>query len=119
MDFYVSMQSPSLAGVRGIVSSGMGVTLINRGLMTDDQCEWPEARRFGEPPEVRFVVRATGMIPQPAFVATENTDPFQHPDAQRRFRTLNNIEELQLALEYPWEKWTVLDLEDGAVTLHQ
>jgi len=64
VDYYVSMQSPSLAGVRGIVSSGMGVTLINRGLMTEDQCEWPEARRFGPLREVRFVVRATPMIPR-------------------------------------------------------
>ena len=64
VDYYISMQSPSLAGVRGIVSSGMGVTLINRGLMTDDQCEWPEARRFGPAREVRFVVRATQMIPR-------------------------------------------------------
>lgn len=64
VDYYVSMQSPSLAGVRGIVSSGMGVTLINRGLMTDDQCEWPQARAFGAPRRVKFVIRATEMIPQ-------------------------------------------------------
>ena len=64
IDYYVSMQSPSLAGVRGIVSSGMGVTLINRGLMTEDQCEWPEAKLFGSPREVKFVVRTTGRIPQ-------------------------------------------------------
>ncbi len=64
VEYYISMESPSLAGVRGIVSSGMGVTLINRGLMTSDQCEWPEATQFGPPGEVRFVVRATGMIPR-------------------------------------------------------
>ena len=64
IDFYVSMESPSLAGVRGIVSSGMGVTLINRGLMTPDQCEWPEAKQFWQPRTVKFVIRATDMIPQ-------------------------------------------------------
>jgi superfamily I DNA/RNA helicase len=32
---------------------------------------------------------------------------FSHPDAQRRFRTIANVEELQRALDYPWEKWTV------------
>ena len=50
---------------------------------------------------------ATGgkpSVPQPV---TEATEPFEHPDAQRRFRTLKNVEELQRALEYPWEKWTV------------
>lgn len=34
-------------------------------------------------------------------------DPFDHPDAQRRFRLMNNQEELERAFEYPWEKWTV------------
>jgi mRNA-degrading endonuclease RelE of RelBE toxin-antitoxin system len=34
-------------------------------------------------------------------------DSFEHPDAQRRFRTIRNVEELQRALDYPWEKWTV------------
>ena len=34
-------------------------------------------------------------------------DPFAHPDAQRRFRVVANVEELERALDYPWEKWTV------------
>ncbi len=34
-------------------------------------------------------------------------DPFAHPDAQRRFRVMANPEELQRALEFPWERWTV------------
>jgi mRNA-degrading endonuclease RelE of RelBE toxin-antitoxin system len=33
-------------------------------------------------------------------------DSFGHPDAQRRFRLINNLEELERALDYPWEKWT-------------
>lgn len=32
---------------------------------------------------------------------------FTHPDAQRRFRTIESVEELQRALEFPWDKWTV------------
>lgn len=50
---------------------------------------------------------ATGgkpRVPQPV-VAAEN--PFDHPDAQRRFRVMTNVEELQRALDFPWEKWTV------------
>jgi hypothetical protein len=50
---------------------------------------------------------ATGGKPEVAKPAPAGTDPFTHPDAQRRFRVMNNIEELQRALEYPWEKWTV------------
>ena len=50
---------------------------------------------------------ATGGIPQLPEVATVGTDPFDHPDAQRRFRVMGNVEELERALEYPWEKWTI------------
>lgn len=44
--------------------------------------------------------------PRPAPLAAA-TSPFDHPDALRRFRVLTNVEELERALEYPWEKWTV------------
>jgi mRNA-degrading endonuclease RelE of RelBE toxin-antitoxin system len=50
---------------------------------------------------------AIGGKPRVSKPASPNTDPFQHPDAQRRFRVMTNIEELQQALEFPWEKWTV------------
>ena len=43
----------------------------------------------------------SGRLPAPRH------DPFEHPDAQRRFRVVTNVEELERALEYPWEKWTV------------
>jgi mRNA-degrading endonuclease RelE of RelBE toxin-antitoxin system len=48
----------------------------------------------------------TGVLtgPEPAQAVT---DPFTHPDAQRRFRVMTNLEELEQALEYPWERWTV------------
>ena len=50
---------------------------------------------------------ATGgkpRVPQPAVAAA---NPFDHPDAQRRFRVMANVEELERALDFPWEKWTV------------
>ena len=34
-------------------------------------------------------------------------DPFEHPDARRRFRVMTDVDELARALEYPWERWTV------------
>ena len=42
-----------------------------------------------------------------AVAATPGENPFVHPDAQRRFRILDNIEELQAALDAPFEKWAV------------
>jgi hypothetical protein len=50
---------------------------------------------------------AAGGKPRPPQLAPAKTNPFEHPDAQRRFRVMSNVEELQRALEYPWEKWTV------------
>lgn len=48
---------------------------------------------------------ATGGKPRVHVPSSDN--PFDHPDAQRRFRVMSNVEELQRALDYPWEKWTV------------
>jgi superfamily I DNA/RNA helicase len=51
---------------------------------------------------------ATGTKPQlakPAVAAA--TSPFEHPDAQRRFRVVENVEELERAFEYPWDKWSI------------
>lgn len=50
---------------------------------------------------------ATGGKPRVPTQPTAAANPFDHPDAQRRFRTMSNVEELQRALDFPWEKWTV------------
>lgn len=44
---------------------------------------------------------------RPRVHAAEYAAPFEHPDAQRRFRVVANVEELERALDFPWEKWTV------------
>lgn len=50
---------------------------------------------------------ATGSQPKPKAVpVVPVSNPFEHPDALRRFRAMGNIEELARALEFPWEKWT-------------
>ncbi|MGH7095682.1 MAG: UvrD-helicase domain-containing protein, partial [Stellaceae bacterium] len=63
----------------------------------------------GETPQAPVVVGlpvgAAASIDLAAFSAA--TDPFNHPDAQRRFRVITNIEELERALDYPWDKWAV------------
>jgi superfamily I DNA/RNA helicase len=50
---------------------------------------------------------ATGGKPRVPQLAGPASNPFEHPDAQRRFRVMANVEELQRAFDYPWEKWTV------------
>ncbi|WP_286766405.1 MULTISPECIES: 3'-5' exonuclease [Rhodopirellula] len=60
----------------------------------------------GEAAEALLVL-ATGGRPEPRRVAADDADPFSHPDAQRRFRVLDNADELAAALDAPWEKWIV------------
>ena len=50
---------------------------------------------------------ATGGQPQIPAAVSADTDPFEHPDAQRRFRSVADADELERALEFSWEKWTV------------
>jgi mRNA-degrading endonuclease RelE of RelBE toxin-antitoxin system len=50
---------------------------------------------------------ATGgrpVVPKPV---VPGSDPFAHPDALRRFRVMTDVEELERAFAYPWDKWTV------------
>ena len=48
-----------------------------------------------------------GVAPVARSCRPADVTPFAHPDAQRRFRVMNSVEELQRALDYPWEKWAV------------
>lgn len=50
---------------------------------------------------------ATGGTPQIRELQPAGIDPFAHPDAQRRFRVIENIEELEAALDAPWEQWAI------------
>jgi mRNA-degrading endonuclease RelE of RelBE toxin-antitoxin system len=50
---------------------------------------------------------AAGNKPTVAPVTLVGADPFEHPDAQRRFRVMNNVEELERALDFPWDKWSI------------
>lgn len=51
---------------------------------------------------------ATGGKPKVAQLpALAPSNPFEHPDAQRRFRLMTDVEELRAALDAPWDKWTI------------
>ncbi|MBI3423377.1 MAG: DEAD/DEAH box helicase [Acidobacteria bacterium] len=53
---------------------------------------------------LELAVGGKPALPQPA---AKGSSPFDHPDALRRFRVMNDVEELARALEFPWEKWTI------------
>lgn len=51
---------------------------------------------------------AVGEKPElPAIISPEVANPFEHPDAQRRFRVLEDVDELKRALDFPWDQWAV------------
>lgn len=66
------------------------------------------SRHSGLPPQV-----AAGIpeLPTATLDALDlpvvHADPFGHPDARRRFRTIQSSEELERALDAPWDKWTI------------
>lgn len=49
---------------------------------------------------------ATGGTPK-VTTSQVGINPFEHPDAQRRFRLMTDLDELKQALEFPWDRWTV------------
>lgn len=50
---------------------------------------------------------ATGGKPRIPQAVPTVASPFDHPDAQRRFRVMGNVGDLEQALEFPWDKWTI------------
>ena len=60
----------------------------------------------GEAAEALFQI-ASGGKPEITKPVVTGTNPFEHPDALRRFRVMSDVKELERALEYPWDKWTI------------
>ena len=59
-----------------------------------------------EAAEALLEYAAVGVLrrPEPAVPAA---DPYEHPDTRRRFVTVESADELQAALDAPWESWSV------------
>jgi hypothetical protein len=60
----------------------------------------------GEAAEALLEYAAIGRLPVPPQVALQEAG-FEHPDSLRRFRVVENVEELSAALEAPWERWAI------------
>lgn len=88
--------------------------LLNVGTPQDwlaDVRTWSEERFFqmsdrlpAEVAEALLEYAATGILPSPV---TAPADPFEHPDTLRRVQTITTEEDLRLALDFPWDKWSV------------
>jgi hypothetical protein len=58
-----------------------------------------------EASEALLEYAATGTLLKPTPVPVAS--PYEHPDALRRIRPIADQEELEQALSFPWEKWSV------------
>lgn len=65
------------------------------------------ADRLPEEAAEALMALATGDRPQPAAPVEEGADPFQHPDAKRRFWVASDQAALARALDAPWDRWIV------------
>jgi len=89
-----------------LMSVGVPVDWINDVLAaTEDNFLDIATHLPGEAGEALLEFVTTGILKVPTQIVV--ADPFQHPDALRRFRVFENVEELEQALSFPWEKWTV------------
>ena len=50
---------------------------------------------------------ATGVEPDCRERIAPAGDGFEHPESQRAFRVIVDSEELERALESPWDRWTI------------
>ena len=112
---YVQMQmpappKPSLFAARSdeeLLGYGVPLEWLNDVRKVDEDSLLHLTDRLPAEAAEALLELATGGKPRIAKPVTPITNPFDHPDAQRRFRVMTNLEELQRALDFPWEKWTV------------
>jgi mRNA-degrading endonuclease RelE of RelBE toxin-antitoxin system len=115
---------PPRQGELDLVAPAMAETFPFASLSHDDlmsvgvPADWLEAVREAsedgffvlvphlpqEASEALLEFAATGRLPA---VAAPTEDPLRHPDAMRRFRVLDGADELQAALDAPFEQWLV------------
>mgnify|MGYP000654555731 FL=1 len=90
-----------------LLSYGMPAEWMNDVRQATDQSLLSLADHLpGEAAEALLEL-ATGGKPRLPLSDMAAANPFEHPDAQRRFRVMSNVEELRQALEFPWDKWTI------------
>ncbi len=90
-----------------LLSYGVPTEWLSEVRLVDEESLLTLAERLPAEAAEALLELATGGSPRVTPPVEPETNPFDHPDAQRRFRVMTNHEELERALEYPWEKWTV------------
>lgn len=110
----LDLKSPLQTTVPAIFKNLSTEELLSVGVpedWTDDVSSANEEQFFNltehlpaEASEALLEYAATGKL-KPAFISVD--EPLLHPDTQRRFKVLQDAEELQAALDAPFERWAV------------
>jgi hypothetical protein len=100
---------PLFAGITDDTLLGYGVPpeWLDAVRQANEDTLFDIAKRLPQEAAEALLSLATGTTPAMPERAPIEADPFAHPDAQRRFRVLTHTEELERALDYPWDKWAV------------
>ena len=102
-------KAPALSGKNheNLLSLGIPEEWIDDLLKADEDQILEIAEHLPAEASEAILNLATGIAPSVPVRLLENEDPFSHPDAMRRFRVMENVDELTQALDFPWHKWTV------------
>ncbi len=100
---------PPLAGVpkEDLLAYGVPQEWLDNVRSADEDALLEIADHLPEEAAEAVLELAIGGTPEPPAPGTATDDPFAHPDAQRRFRVVENVDELKRALAYPWERWLI------------
>ena len=104
-----TLKPPLFAGVDDGVLLGFGVPeewLADVRAATEDSL-FEVVEHLPQEAAEGLMDLATGTVPKAVPAIPTPASPFEHPDAQRRFRVVENVEELERALDFPWDRWTV------------
>jgi mRNA-degrading endonuclease RelE of RelBE toxin-antitoxin system len=104
----VAQKPPCFAGLseEHLLSVGVPADWVSEVLMADEDRFLAIADHLpAEAAEALLEYAATGSLPPPPEASPGK--PFEHPDALRRFRMVENAEELEQALNFPRDKWMV------------
>lgn len=90
-----------------LMSFGVPEEWVNDVRAADEDSLFDVITHLPQEAQEALLKLAVGEAPATPKPTPDAADPFAHPDAQRRFRILTNSEELERALNAPWEKWAV------------
>jgi hypothetical protein len=102
-------KAPLFAGIADetLLRYGVPAEWLDAVRRADEDTLFDVVERLPQEAAEALLELATGATPEIPVRTPVEADPFTHPDAQRRFRVLTNVEELERALDYPWDRWAV------------